>query len=309
MLKTKFSIIMKVKFLNKLFKFLYIYIYISPISIDTSIFGFRLDTDPEDREFYLNCPFCSKLNLDSGLTKTIICKTCKKEFDIDEAQLRKLDNGENCIKIENINLKSPKKKISLNLSSLRYPLRQKKEKKIQELSSLVVSVNKDSLFDTFLNEESLINYDLLIKKILLPYFKIKSRIIKKSQFFKIGEIGFKVIGLSPFKKGVISSKTYIHCDNFFSLSTPIKRVLMITTSKYDNFNQESLTKEILSLGENLNLNLLINKNELFQIRQMEFIIRNCDPHTGVLNNESQITIENKDIMNISKVKIAIIKVS
>jgi hypothetical protein len=215
----------------------------------------------------------------------------------------------NSLGMENLNIngnKNPKKKISLNLNSIKSPTRQKKAKKIQELSSLVIIINKDSLFETFLNEENLINYDLLIKKILLPYFKIKSRIMKKGQFFKIGEMGFKVIGLSPFKKGVISSKTYIHCDNFFSLSTPIKRALMITTSKYDNFDQESLKKEILAQGENFNL--LINKNEVAQIRQMEFIIRNCDPPTGVLNNESIITIENKDIMNISKVKIAIIKV-
>jgi hypothetical protein len=128
-------------------------------------------------------------------------------------------------------------------------------------------------------------------------------------YFKIGEIGFKVTGVSPFKKGVVTSKTYIQCNNYFSLTTPIKRVLMITTTKYNNFDQELLKREVLSCNDyNIN-SLLINKNEVCQIRQYEFYIRNCEPPSGVLSNESIITIENKEIMNILKVKIAIIKVN
>ena len=223
--------------------------------LDTSIFGFRLDTDPEDREFYVNCPFCEKLNLDTGLGKALSCKSCNKDFDIDEAEQKREAKKSLITGVENLNLGSTVVKkhsfpgMSSISASLRSPVRQKKPKKVQELSSLVVLINKDTLFETFLEEESgtvKVNYDLLMKKILLPYFKIKSRILKRGMFFKIGEMDFKVIGVSPFKKGVISSKTYIHCDNFFSLTTTIKRALMITTSKYDNFDQESLKKEILA---------------------------------------------------------------
>lgn len=39
---------------------------------DTSIFGMRLDSDPEDREYYLNCVNCSKLNLDDGFNIIIM---------------------------------------------------------------------------------------------------------------------------------------------------------------------------------------------------------------------------------------------
>jgi hypothetical protein len=44
---------------------------VSIFKSDTSIFGYRLDTDPEDREYYINCPFCGKLNLDRGLAKNL----------------------------------------------------------------------------------------------------------------------------------------------------------------------------------------------------------------------------------------------
>ena len=42
------------------------------INLDSNIFGVRLDSDPEMREFYLNCPQCGKLILDKGLSKEIM---------------------------------------------------------------------------------------------------------------------------------------------------------------------------------------------------------------------------------------------
>jgi hypothetical protein len=57
-----------------------------------------------------------------------------------------------------------------------------------------------------------INYELIIKQILLPYFKIKSRVLKQGNFFKIGEVRFKIEGMSPTNKGVVCSQTYIQCS-------------------------------------------------------------------------------------------------
>ncbi len=218
------------------------------------------------------------------------CKNCKKYIDVDDVY----DANEGI------------EKSNKNCFNLKSPNKTKKPKKIHELNNLVVITNKDSLFDNFMQTDSdNVNYDLIMKKILLPYYKIKSRIMKKGMYFKIGEIGFKVIGVAPFKKGVVTSKTYIHCNSYYSLNTPIKRALLLTTTKFDNFDQEALKREVISWGEP---NLLVNKNEISHFRQFEFFVRNCEPDSGVLTSESQITIENKDILNIAKVKIAIIKV-
>jgi hypothetical protein len=133
---------------------------------------------------------------------------------------------------------------------------------------------------------------------------MKCRILKKNSYFKIGEIDFKVSGLTPGKKGVITSKTVIHCENYFSSDTIIKRALFLTTQKYDNFEQESLVNDLI----NFDSNYIINKNEVIQIKQYEFFVRNCEPESGKLNNETEIKIENIEIYNITKLKIAIIKV-
>lgn len=193
--------------------------------------------------------------------------------------------------------------MNLRMNSLAF-LRNKKSRKIEQLSSLVLCVNKDNLFSNFFNQNSQINYDLIMKKILMPYFKIKGRILKKGSYFKIGEINFKVSGLYPGKKGLITSKTFIHCNKYFSSNTIIKRALFLTTQKYDNFNQEALASELI----NSDSDLIINKDEVTQIKQYEFYVRNSEPESGRINSQTQITIENKEIFNITKIKIAIIKV-
>ncbi len=186
-------------------------------------------------------------------------------------------------------------------------IRNNYQAKIQELSSLVLSVNRESLFSNFINIDGKIDYELILKKILLPFFKMKSRILKKGTFFKIGEIEFKVNGLNPGKKGVITSKTFIHCDNYFSSNTIIERALLLTTQKYEDLNKEAFVKELLNNDNNYH-NIMISKNEIIQMKQYDFYIRNCEPDSGKISSQTLISIENNEIINLSQIKIAIIKV-
>ena len=45
---------------------------------------------------------------------------------------------------------------------------------------------------------------------------MKIRILKKGTFFKIGEIEFKVSAILPGNKGIVNSKTFIKCNNYYS---------------------------------------------------------------------------------------------
>lgn len=62
------------------------------------------------------------------------------------------------------------------------------------------------------NKFNFIDYDLILKQVLLPFFKIKPRILKKRIFFDIGDIKFKVLGISPVKYGHISNNTFIRLN-------------------------------------------------------------------------------------------------
>ena len=53
----------------------------------------------------------------------------------------------------------------------------------------------------------------------------------------------------------------------------------------------------------------MNKNEVMNIKMYEFYVRNAEPEAGILTRNTRITIENKDILNISRLKIAVRKVT
>ena len=93
-------------------------------------------------------------------------------------------------------------------------------------------INKDNLFSNFYKNDE-IDYDVIMKKILLPYFKMKSRLLKNGSFFKIGEIEFKVAAVLPGFKGIVNSKTYIKCNDYYSSQNVIKRALVISTKNYN----------------------------------------------------------------------------
>ena len=134
--------------------------------------------------------------------------------------------------------------------------------------------------------------------------------------------------------------TFKYLLRFYSSKSQITRALLLTTQKYSNFNQEFLLKEFFSetesleeetssglLKENdLGLNnnnsssnnfisnsgefnrLLIKKNSLLNLNnKFMFFVRNCEPETGVINTETFITIENRELSDITKIKLAVLK--
>jgi hypothetical protein len=51
----------------------------------------------------------------------------------------------------------------------------------------------------------------------------------------------------------------------------------------------------------------INKNEIVMIKNYEFFVKNSEPLSGILSKETKVTIENREILNIQKLQIAVIK--
>lgn len=133
---------------------------------------------------------------------------------------------------------------------------------------------------------------------------MKSRILKNNSFFKIGEIEFKVAGVLPVKKGIVTSRTFIKCNNFFSSENIIKRALFITMEKYQNLTRDEIINNLMKP----NSKYLVNKYDILKVKQKEFFVRNCEPETGRINHETSVFIENRDLLNIKEIKIAIIKV-
>lgn len=259
---------------------------------DTEIFGYRLDSDPEDREYFVNCPNCSALLLDNGIGNSINCLKCGIESEIETEDWKIAQQTHN---MHNQSSRKYQRHTNSHYDS----------RSIIDLASIVLIVNKDTLLGNFYDKEyDKINYEIIMKKILLPYFKIKSRVIEKNTFIHIGEMEFKVIGMNPERQGVVTAKTYIRCNKFYSSNRLIKRALLITKQKYDNFHEEAMIAEIMSSPQE---QLLINKDEISKIKDYEFYVRNCEPESGLITKNSAISIENKEIFSIAKIKLGVIK--
>lgn len=86
----------------------------------------------------------------------------------------------------------------------------KASKKLKELSHLILYCNSSSLPTELINDNK-IDYNTIIQKIILPYFSIKSRVVRYGVIFKIGNFEFKAVACEPKNGGKITKNTRIHC--------------------------------------------------------------------------------------------------
>jgi len=143
-----------------------------------------------------------------------------------------------------------------------------------------------------------------VNNILLPFLKTYNRVFKINSYFKIREYEFKVVGLSSKNNGIFTDNTLIYCNQTYSKKAKIKRVLLLTLKKNNILDEEYLIEEM----KNYNARIVIKKNDLVKINDNEYFVRNCEPESGIIDQQTNINIENDDVFEITDVKIAVIKV-
>jgi hypothetical protein len=156
-----------------------------------------------------------------------------------------------------------------------------------------------------LNENNNVFIDLM-HNVIIPFFQFKSRLLHKGKIFKIGDYEFKVSSTTPnLISGKITSLTLIRCNEFYSNLIPIKEANIITCKKYENKTIQELKEKIYSTPYKSQLS--ISNNTLTRINSIDIFIRNCVPNYGVINNETNLKIQNKNIDQINSLTLAIIK--
>ena len=261
------------------------------------------------RKYLIQCSMC-KLNwIDYELS---ICTKCKSSNELELL-------GDDIVPV------SSKKTCSSFVYSLiskcNYKCKSKDDNKKIELSSVNIAINKKSISDNnnnINNNELLsINEDVQIYNIvsshLIPFLQSHKILIKTNTIFHIDNFIFKIISTSPnipfssSNYGYISSKTNIHCDSFYSNTTELTRILLITTSKYKNFS-ESHFQAVISSISNKKL-LQTQRNSILEINNNKFYTRNCTPEYGIITPNTSISIDNKPPIQITKVKFAVLNTS
>lgn len=69
---------------------------------------------------------------------------------------------------------------------------------MNNLSSVLLFIVEESVLDDFKTaaHSSQINYELVLQKVLVPFFQLEVRIVQEREFFKIGNLQFYVAAAS-----------------------------------------------------------------------------------------------------------------
>jgi ribosomal protein S27E len=274
---------------------------------ENEIYGYQLPIEPESRDYYFKCPRCQKIIVDNGINESIECDNCKNLVEIP-------DNNFNEIKKEYLYPKSEQKKCFAYLKCINcmntiyrlLPFSQTTKINTPAFKSINLIVNRDKIREqNILNENNNVFIDLM-HNVIIPFFQFKSRLLHKGKIFKIGDYEFKVSSTTPnLISGKITSLTLIRCNEFYSNLIPIKEANIITCKKYENKTIQELKEKIYSTPYKSQLS--ISNNTLTRINSIDIFIRNCVPNYGVINNETNLKIQNKNIDQINSLTLAIIK--
>ena len=276
-------------------------------NFENEIYGYHLSVEPESRDYYFKCPHCQKIIVDNGICETIECDNCKNKIEIQ-------DNNFDEIKKEYLYPKTEQKKCVCNtkISNCFYtiyrflPFSQVTRINTPSFRSITLIVNKDKITDeNMLNNNNNFFVDL-IHNVIIPFFQFKSRLLHKGKIFNIGEYEFKVFSTIPnLISGKISSNTLIRCNEFYSNIIPIKEAFIITCKNYENKTINEIKDKIYSTPYKSQLSIL--NNSLTRINSIDLFIRNCSPNYGVINNETILNIQNKNIEQLTSITFGIIK--
>ena len=81
---------------------------------------------------------------------------------------------------------------------------------VNELESVLLFAIEETVMDDFKDRESGdINYQMLLKLLLMPFFQLRTRILEKHSYFEIGEIQFYVASTGPYDFGKITTHTKV----------------------------------------------------------------------------------------------------
>ena len=269
------------------------------------IYGYHLSSEPDSRDYFIKCPNCQKILVDNGINENIECDNCKHQIYFPDNNINEIRKEYLFIKTFTNKNRCKKCKNCVDFFIRHLPFREINKLHTPSFKTINLLVNRDKLNNNE-NLNEIDSYNNIMHNIILPFFQFKSRLLNKGKIFLIGNYEFKVLSTTPnYMSGKVSSETLIRCNQFYSNKIPITKAIIITNSKYENDSDNYIKQNIINTPYPSQLSIL--QNTLTRIHSYDLYIRNCTPSYGVINNETQITILNKNIELLRSVTIAIIK--
>ena len=266
--------------------------------------GHFLPSDPDDRDYFMKCPQCRGLIPDTGLCEKVECDICKKIITIPENNFQEVKKASlyekpqqekmYCKTIQNFC-----NKITNFIPFFNYnPIY-----KLPSFKHVVLYINKEKL-DNSLNHNK--DFIEIMNNIIVPYFQYKSRILNIDKIFEIDGIEFKVISVFPhYLTAKVSSRTSIVCNNYYSFTTPIINATFLTIRKRELESNEYISNQIKNTPYPSQKSIIEGLN--CRINTYDLVVRNCSPKYGIINNETNIRVINRNIETLRSITIAVLQ--
>ena len=142
---------------------------------------------------------------------------------------------------------------------------------------------------------------MLLDKILMPFFQLRTRILEKNTYFNIGEVMFYITATAPYDFGKVTAHTTVRLTQAVSTQQPLDRLILSPMKRYSISKQE-LLNNVLQPFFQKNLEKCLFKNQVVEIDdEHEFFIRYCRPFFGKIQLGTNVKIDTnvpKTIINL-----------
>ena len=266
--------------------------------------GYHMSSDPDERDYFIKCPICRSLIQDTGLVENVQCDSCKKIVNIPENNFQEVKQASL--------YEEPKQKKKIFCKKIR--------KFCNRISYIIPFLNSNSMYPLpvykhimlYINKDKLDNSDYkgkdfvdIMNNVIIPFFQYKSRNLNKDKIFEIDGIEFKVISVFPnYLAAKVTSKTSISCNNYYSCSIHIQNATFLTLRKRDFESNEFIANNIMNTP--FPIQKVINEGLNCRINTYDLFVRNSEPKYGIITNETNIRVINRNIDILKNVTIAIL---
>ena len=269
--------------------------------------GYReyfLPADPDERDIFIRCPVCKGLIQDTGLSETVQCDICKKIIKIPENIFQE---------VKQLTLfQEPKKK---------YKFCNKISNFCKKLSFFLPFTNNSFIFSNpsfkkvslYMNKEKYDNspyhdkdFSEIMNNVIIPFFQFKSRILTKDKIFEIDGLEFKVVAIFPhYITAKVTSKTSIICNNFYSHTIPRNEVTFLTMKRRELESNDFIVNQIINTPYPSQKSIIEGLN--CRINTYDLVVRNSTPKYGIITNETNVRVINRNIEIIKSITIVVLQ--
>ena len=265
--------------------------------------GYFLPSDPDERDYFMKCPECRGLIPDTGLRDKVECDICKKIINIPENNFQDVKQASlyaeprkktaYCKNIRNFCKKLTTFLPFFNSSPI-YTL--------PSFKRVVFYINKEKLEHSSHQGKDFLE---IMNNIIIPFFQYKSRNLNKDKIFEIDGIEFKAISVYPhYLTAKVSSQTSIVCNNYYSFTIPIINATFLTIRKRELETNEFISNKIINTPYPTQKSIIEGLN--CRINTYDLVVRNCSPSYGIITNETNVRVINRNIETLKIITIAVL---